>query len=527
MLRKDWFIALTMLGLLLGCQRQAKSTEPLNPTPVTVTTPTGTSALTDGAEVVVATADPITTLDPYRMRAFSTEESIAAHIWDTLVWMNDDLELESRLAESWHLVADCVWEFELRQGVQFHNGEPFNAQAAQFSLMRTATLTDSMETFASDVALEVIEVVDEYTIRVHTREPAVNLIYELATVEMLPREYYGMTAEDELSQQPVGSGPYRFVSWDPEGLITLEASPDYWQGAPLVQRIRFVTEPDFEQRLTSLAAGDAALITDIPPGRLSEIEGMAGARPALIEGTQRMFVGLLVQDNTPLADKRVRQALNYAVDVDTIVSELLGGYGRRYASWVNPPNENVDLKAWPYDPERARELLSQAGYPNGFSVEMHLPVDRYQQGQEVAGAIADDLVQVGIEVETRAVPWSDYVQELLNPDQTPHLFLLRLNSRANGLEDTENLAHDFPFNPTQWFDAEFEELVSEARQTYNATKQVELLKSAQAVAYGAAPWIWLWRPFLFYGVDQSLDWWQPRADGLIYLYTSASEMTTE
>jgi peptide/nickel transport system substrate-binding protein len=531
MLNKRWFVVLIVMGLLVGCKQKAKPTDAPSGTPVetpgVITTPSTGPVTTGDVDVVVVTADRITTLDPYLMRDFSPEENVAAHIWDTLVGIDDDLGLEPRLAESWHLINDYVWEFELRQGVQFHNGEPWNAEAAQFSLTRAATLTDALETFATDVSLESVEVVDEYTIRIRTQEPAVNLPYELATVEMLPREYYQATAEDELSQQPIGSGPYRFVTWDSEGTVTLEAVPDYWRGSPLVQSIQFATALQAEQRVARLDSGDATLIADVPPDWMDEVEESAVARLVLVEGTQRMLVGIHIQENTPLADRRVRQALNYAVDVEAIVSELLGGYGQRYGSWVNPPNDNPDLTAWPYDPEKARELLVQAGYSDGFSTEMHLPVDRYQRGQEVAEAIADDLGQVGVQVEIKAVPWSEYVRELLNPDLTPPLFLLRINSRANGLEDTENLAYSFPFNPTQWFDTEFEDLLDEARQTYNATRQVELLKSAQTVAYDAAPWIWLWRPFLSYGVSQELDWWQPRADGLIYLYTPTPGTTTE
>jgi ABC-type transport system substrate-binding protein len=137
------------------------------------------------------------------------------------------------------------------------------------------------------------------------------------------------------------------------------------------------------------------------------------------------------------------------------------------------------------------------------------------------------LAEVGIEVTVQPREWSVYVRERLIPRETAPLFLLSLMSRGNDLEDTRNLAYSFPFNPTLWYNEEFEQLLSRAEETFSQTLRLHLLRQAQAVAYEEAPWIWLWRPFLFYGVNQDLDWWQPRADGLVYLYIPVRGTTTE
>jgi peptide/nickel transport system substrate-binding protein len=246
-----------------------------------------------------------------------------------------------------------------------------------------------------------------------------------------------------------------------------------------------------------------------------------------IESTRRLFVGIRAQEGSPLVDKRVRQALNYAVDVQALITEFHAGYGQRYGSWVNSPHANPDLAPWPYDPDRAKDLLAQAGYPEGFEIAMDTPVGRYHRDQEIAEAIAAQLAQTGIKVTVQPQEWSTYVREGLVPKETAPLFLLSLTSRGNGLEDTQNLAYGFPFNPTLWYHEEFERLLGQAEETFNATLRLSLLQQAQAIAYEEAPWIWLWRPFLFYGVSQDLDWWQPRADGLVYMYTPTLETTTE
>jgi peptide/nickel transport system substrate-binding protein len=288
----------------------------------------------------------------------------------------------------------------------------------------------------------------------------------------------------------------------------------------------FEVERDVDKRLARLVDGDAALITDLPPDQAASAN-TDHTQLITVESTRRLFVGFRAQVGTPLADKRVRQALNYAIDVPALIAEFHADYGQPYGSWVNPPNANSDLSPWPYDPDKAKDLLVQAGYPDGFEVAMDTPVGRYDRDQEIAEAVAAQLAKVDIKVKVQPREWSAYVREQLVPQATSPLFLLSLMSRGNGLEDTQNLAFDFPFNPTLWHNEEFERLLSQAEETFNQTLRSSILQQAQAIAYEEAPWIWLWRPFLFYGVSQDLDWWQPRADGLVYLYTPTPETTTE
>jgi peptide/nickel transport system substrate-binding protein len=521
-------VLLLILALaVVGC---AKKMEEATPRAVDTVTPIDQATLTPEmdrlSEVVVLAAGGPTTLDPYHMVSVHPEDSIAAHLWDTLVWLSDDLSLEPHLAMSWHLVNDLTWELGLRQGVTFHNGEPFDAQAVKFSLERTARLEDALETFASDVAFQSVEIVDDYTVRIRTAKPAVSMIYELSTVEMLPPVYYAQTAPEDLARNPVGSGPYRLVGWDPGGPLVLEANVGYWQGEPAIHTLVFQAEPDVNERLARLIDGDVDLITDLPPDQ-AEATDTAHTRLESVESTRRLFVGLRIQEGTPLADRRVRQALNYAVDVQALIAEFQNGYGQRYGSWVASPHANPDLAPWRYDPGLARGLLTQAGYPEGFEVTMDTPVGRYHQDQEIAEAIAAQLAAVGIKVTVQPQEWSVYVRERLIPRETAPLFLLGLMSRGDGLEDTRNLAYSFPFNPTLWYNEEFEVLLSDAEETFNQNLRLSLLQKAQAIAYDAAPCIWLWRSFLFYGASQGLDWWQPRADGLIYLYTPSAAATTD
>lgn len=523
---------LTLLGIgaLLGCTRQSKVTQPTptftaqpvetvsEPEPVIDNTPSvSQEAPGQPSTTLVLIADEITTLEPYGMIRVHPDESIARHIWDTLTWLNDDLQIEPHLAESWRLVNNFTWEFKLRQGITFHNGEALNAQAVRFSIEYAQSRPGSLETFAQDVDLDQVEIVDDYTLRISTHQPIVNLPFHLAFLEILPPLYYAETAPEQLALAPIGSGPYRLAQWDPNQGLVLEAVPTYWKGAPALPRLEFQVVPSAQERLAALREGEADLITDLPPQAVSQWDSPS-SRLEAIESTQRLFIGIRVQADTPLDDNRVRQALNYGVNVEPIVDQWLEGYGERYASWVNPPANNLGLAPWPYDPQQARNLLAEAGYQQGFTTTLYTPIGVYHQDVALAQAIAQQLNEIGIGVNVQSVEWAAFVQRLLS-DDVPPLFLLGINSRGDGLEDVKNLSAAFALNPTGWQNESFEDILEQAKTTFDPNARARLLDEAQAIAYDQAPWIWLWRSFNFYGINQGLDW-TPRRDGLVYLYQS-------
>jgi peptide/nickel transport system substrate-binding protein len=466
-------------------------------------------------------ADEVTTLDPYRMVTIHPEGSIARHLWDTLTVLNDELQIEPHLAESWQLVNNFTWELKLRQGISFHNGEPVNAEAVRFSIERAQSMPGSLETFAEEVGLKQINVIDDYTIRLITRKPASDLPYYLTSLEILPPLYYSETGADQVAKAPVGSGPYRLSQWQAGQALVLEAVPDYWQGAPSLPGLVFQIVSQPQERLAALRLGRADLITDLPPIPTARWN-IPNSRLATVETTQRMFIGIRIVTNSPLADKRVRQALNYSINVEQIAETWLAGYGDRYGSWVNGPATHPELDPWPYDPNLARRLVAEAGYPQGFTTTLRTPIGMYEEDVNIAKAVAQQLAQVGVMVEVEAVDQNVYMEQLLSGDIAP-LFLLALNSQGNGLEDIRNLSKDFTFNLTGWQNELFEEKLRQAADSHNQAAQSLFLTEAQAIAYDEAPWIWLWRSHRFYGVSQDLTW-EPRPDGLIYLYKPEADL---
>jgi peptide/nickel transport system substrate-binding protein len=506
-------LAFLLCGLLVSCLTKEPTPTTPTPTPQPEVAPTSTPDIVD--EIVVLFADEVRTLEPYRMVNVRPESSLAGHIWDTLTFIDDELEVKPGLATSWRLINNFTWEFTLREGVTFHNGEPFNADAVRFSLERAQRMPGSLEVLAQETQLEQVEVLGEHKLRLVTGSPVANLAFLVASVEILPPVYYGETEASVLARAPVGSGPYQVKEWTLGEPVVLEATPDYWNERPLWPRVVFQTEPDPQARLQALRDGTAALVTDLP-AMLPEEWDIPESTLASMESTQRMFVGVNIEPDSPLADARVRQALNYGTNVAQITDTWLKGYGQRYGSWVNPPGDNAQLLPYPYDPEKAKALLTEAGYPDGFVTKLHTPSSIYPEDVAIATELASQWRELGITVEVQVVEWELYVAALLS-ESPPPLFLLGINSQADALQDTRNLSADFAFNPTRWHDPGFEDAVRRARNSFNDNARSRLLYDAQAIAYDECPWIWLWKRYDFYGMSQLLDW-SPRADGRVYLY---------
>ncbi len=483
--------------------------EVVTATPEPEPEPTGPT----GEIIELSGIDP-NTLDPYQMTTTNPERNIATHIFDSLIWLTADGQYEPMLATSWEIIDDLTWEFKLRDDVYFHNGEPFTAEAVQFSIERARDLEESVTTVPTDIHYESSEIVDDYTIRIHTSEPAPVMVPAMAGFSMMEPKYYSETPLEVAAENPVGTGCYTFVSWERDGPLVMEANEDYWGQVPAIKRITVRAVPEAGSRIAELEAGNVDLITNVPPDQTDLVE-TGISRLEAVEGLRRIFIYINVaQEDKPWADKRVRQAMNYAVDVDTIGETLFAGYAKRYASWIVPPNSNPALEPYPYDPDKARELLAEAGYADGFDIKLHTPVGRYNKDKESAEAIAAYLGEVGIRAEVIPVDWSTYVQEMLIPRQNLEIGLIGLSSTAVDLYDAQNLDYNYPLNMTEWNNEEYQALYEEASRTLDDAKRQELLFKAQEIGYEECPWIWLWRQYDFYGVSNRLQW-TPRADEVV------------
>jgi peptide/nickel transport system substrate-binding protein len=362
--------------------------------------------------LVIDTTAEAESLDPPLVTQFSGN-SIINSVFDSLVERDYSGALVPMLAESWSFPDSNTIEFKLRQGVTFHNGEPFNATSVKFSIDRMLD-----PEFKSPLAggwpkaFQSVEIIDDATVRFHLSQPDATIFDALAVSgAMLPPQYYSQNSEDVLSTRPVGSGPFKFVESVRDDHTTLARNPNYWgidtyKGAPLVATVIFRPVPDAGTRMADLLNGTADMIFDVSPDDLSTLRGRAADGYQVVTGNasaKLQFVEFMPKKATdPLADRRVRQALNYAVNVESIVTNLFNGLGTRQSSPIMTGALGYDpsVPAYDYNPTFARQLLADAGYPNGFSTTMDLSSS---DNRAEALAVIGQLQQVGVTVQPKTL----------------------------------------------------------------------------------------------------------------------------
>ena len=321
-----------------------------------------------GPTLVIAQGADITTLDPTQATQIHNL-NLFYNIYDALVtWDSKDIgKVVPELAVSWRSVNPTTWQFKLRQGVKFHNGEPFNAEAAKFTIDRLIT-KGVHQVYGGFATIERAEVVDPYTINVVTSKPDPILVKRFAGYggQMLPPQYLKQVDWKDFALKPIGTGPYKFVEWVKDDRVVLEANDGYWRGAPKIKKVVWRPIPDNFARVAALTRGEAQLITKVLPDHVAQIDKTGCCR---VEHTltNLITVYLINAQKGPLANTKVRQALNYAVDKNKIIKELYNGYAIPIGSGI--PNTdfgfNPAIKPYPYDPAMAKKLLAEAGFAGG------------------------------------------------------------------------------------------------------------------------------------------------------------------
>ena len=355
-----------------------------------------------GNALRVAFSTDIVTLDPHQNTDINTMQ-VLLQIYEHLVALGRDGKFHGVLAESWEVVDERTWRFKLRHGVRFHNGEEFAADAVKFTIDRLADTKEQMRagpSFRQNIADVVIQ--DPYTVLIKTKAPYPDLLALMhLSGGIIPPKYFQSVGKERFAREPNGTGPYRFGSWRRDVQVTLQANDQYWGGKPAFAEFVYRPIPEATARAAALVKGEIDLAADIPAERVKELESGRNTRVVSHAG-QQIYIGLDTLKVEPLRDRRVRQALNHAVDVDAIVRDVLGGQAIRLSGPFFPEMIGYDpaLRPYTYDPERAKRLLAEGGYANGFSATLDVPVG-YQGAmklKDVGETVASYLGKVGVTV---------------------------------------------------------------------------------------------------------------------------------
>lgn len=368
--------------------------------------------------LTIARATSATTFDPGFLREPAT---LVDNVFDTLVLRDADMKLAPGLALSWKTLDDKTWEFALRPGVTFHNGEKFTAEAVKFSLERVLDPAAKAPTISYITTVEGVDAVGELTVRIRTKsaDPLLPTRMSRYPAYIVPPGYVKEVGPTQFARQPVGTGPYRVTEFVPDDHVTMRAHPGYWRGKPAIETVIWRAIPEPTARVAALLAGEVQLVEGVPVELVPSLTASPEVEVQRVHnGGLIIYLGLKSGEK-PLDDVRVRRALSLAIDRKSIVDELLKGFATPTGTQVGPFDFGYKpTPVPPYDPAQAKKLLVEAGYPNGFTIRMQAP-RRYLNSAEIGQVIAQEFGAIGVKVELEVPEWSVYAQQVPAGKQAP------------------------------------------------------------------------------------------------------------
>jgi peptide/nickel transport system substrate-binding protein len=481
------------------------------------------SSAVPSGKVVVALAVDARSMNPIEDNV-GPVQNIYYAIFDSLVYIGADMKVQPGLAVSWKNIDANTWEFKLRQGVKFHNGEDFTAEDVKFTF-DWMTSPEQAQTAAWAYYVKDVygssEVLDNHTIRFVMKKLDPLFLNRLTIYHMLPKDTFTRVGAPNFRLNPVGTGPFRFVEWVKDDHVSVEANPAYWGGAPNIKTVVFKIVPDPATRIAALQTGEVDLVYDVPPERAAELRRDARVRIEAVPGLRIIFFAFNTR-KPPLDDVRVRQALNYAVDKRGVITRILLGYGVQRAATTSPSIAGYvpDLKPYPYDPEKAKQLLREAGHPNGFEFTLAAPRGRYLKDAEIAEAVAGQLARVGVTANLFIRPWPTFWERYLSPAKKElgdGAFFAGFGNPALDADLTYDVLHRCGSYNGYYCSPQVDRLIAqEQRIVTNPAARIKVLQQIERKLYDDAAWLFLGNYLNVYAMNARLVW-KPMPDESIRL----------
>jgi ABC-type transport system substrate-binding protein len=484
----------------------------------------GTTAQAGKADntLVFGQSIPVTDLGPAYMAflRYPAGYEVGFVLYDRLVTFDDELNFKPQLAESWEISADQKQMiFKLRQGVKFHDGTPFNAEAVKFNIERMMDVKRNSTNRPLWSPIAGAEVIDTYTVAINTKEPFALLLNTLAhgSGAMVSPTAIWKNGDESMTLKPVGAGPFMLDSFKPGQEVTVKAFPDYWAGKPKLEKIVFKYIPEAPTRISALKTGSVDVIDAIPSHMVSGLKKSPNLQVLSKPGLRPMGLAILTT-REPYTDIRVRKALNYAVPVKTIADRIFFGYAK--ASDSPLAFNTVGHKAiggYEFDPEKAKALLAEAGFKGTnsegiversgkpFKLTLLTSEGQFPGDIQVAEISAKAFQEIGIDVRITKIEKGSYwdALRLKQSDIKWDLAVFGFNpSNGGGVYHLDSMFHSNPddasrpraWNIVRFRDAKADALIEEAKTTVDPKKRATILGQAQEIIWDEAPYVWLHVP---------------------------------
>ncbi|UTR16394.1 glutathione ABC transporter substrate-binding protein [Salipaludibacillus sp. LMS25] len=489
----------------------------------------------DATNLVIGTLSDAEAMDPHNSTDLPSS-NVQTNIFETLLSQTEDMELEPLLATEWEATADDVWEFKLREGVTFHDGSEFNAEVVKANIDRILD-----EDVASPRALlynmvEEVVVVDDYTVEFHTEYPFAPLPSHLAhngggmiSLEAIEADYAAMEDGEQpgsyINENPIGTGFFKFEEWQTGNRVELVRNDDYWGELAKVESVTFKVVPEDLTRIAELETGEAHIIFPVNPSDKALVENTEGVDVYEAESLSLSYVGFNLQKE-PFDDPLVRQALSMAINKEDIITGVLEGTG---TPAVGPIGEQVfgfsdEVESLPYDPERAQELLAEAGYEDGF--ETTLWTNDNREREDIAELVQSQLAVIGVDVKIEVLEWGAYLE---NTAEGKHdMFILGWVTATgdadygmHALFHTDHLGE--AGNRTFIENEELDKLLDQAREERDEATREALYKEAMEIVVDESPMIYLYHQTYLVGVRDEVKGFWKHPNGLYQIQDVAIE----
>ena len=462
------------------------------------------------------------TIDPHQFRSVLSGSIIGMMGEGLLTRDPQTMELKPLLAESWRNVNPTTWEFKLRKGVRFHNGEDFTADSVKFTIDRIVNSklnTLGKLTFPPSFGPDVT-IVDPHTVRIVTKVPDPMVPARLAaeSMNMAPAKGLAEFKDKFVTDRFIGTGPFKFVESVVGDRVVLEANPGYWGAKPPSQKVVWQVIPDAATRVAALQRGDIDVMLNLPIPLLANVE--SDPKLAVYSELSSLTHVLLLdtKEPGPLRDKRVRQALNMAIDRAAILKNLYIGRGRLLNGVAGPNVGNGgDPGAYPYDPAGAKKLLAEAGHPNGFELTLWQSIGRWTLAEETAQIIAGYWEKIGVKTKLQTLEWAEY-NKRAGTSQFKGAFYYAF---INATWDVSYMLQRFKpsFTAFRYYDAtgDFLKTLQEYDSAFDPKRRKELAAAGLKTARDEAVWVTLYQLDELMGINKKVKNFKMRADNVLWV----------
>ncbi len=461
-----------------------------------------------------ANTTDISSMDPRNANS-TAMATILSYLYNGLLTTDENGNVIPDLAESYKQVDATTWEFTLKKGVTFQDGSKLTAEDVKYTL---DTIADPAKKFRlrADFAFMKAEVIDAEHLRIKTDTPYAAFPLRLTYVKIIPKAYVEKVGDAEFALKPIGTGPYSLVEWKKGDRLVMKANDKYFGTAPKIKQVVFRIIPEAASRIAALESGEVDIAATIPTSEVKRLKDKKNLTVLGSPTTRVVFIGMNAKNFEPFNNPKVRQALNYAVDKDAIITGVLDGYATKVATISTPQYEGYDAAVTPYEynPEKAKQLLAEAGYADGFKVDFSA-TNASMNGVDVVQAIAGQLAKVGI-VCNVVQDEPNQQRDKITSGQVAPLYINGVGGPYSNLDLVAKLGFSTGERYSTFSNQAFDDLRMKAITTSDKNERDRLNSDLQKMAKDLSPAIFLWQQQVLYAYnsDKVINW-KPRVDEMI------------